>query len=253
MPIQFSDRYQNTFSRLLESVGSRKRPAKGEMTALWPMCGHRYDGRLLIVGRAPNGWEGRFTAQALQDSHKRTEILKFAREVAEDGVLEWRRPGRCPMLWVSDQWDDPRGGGYNTSKSRFWLVAREVARALALPGSTSRDWPSALCWSDLYKIAAKDTGNPTTSLMRAQFSVATELLAQEVRELSPKLVLVLAGFDWYSPFVDALGLEQKKLHGPSVEAISQDGETRWLFVTAPTYMRPGISVESYRRDILKNL
>lgn len=250
MSIPLSEQYEHCYDELLQGVCTCVKAGDDVLTALWPMCGHRYDGRLMIVGRAPNGWEGGFTPSALGIQRERAKVLRFARDVAEKGVPEWRKPGRCPMLWVADQWNDPRGGGYTTNKSRLWLLVREMAGTLRLPASASEEWPSAVCWSDLYKVAPKENGNPREWLKRAQLASACRLLAREVQELNPRLVVVLAGREWYAPFVETLGLKLKGVAGPAVEAVALQGDRQWLLAKPPTYMAPGVTVEAYQSDVV---
>jgi hypothetical protein len=221
------------------------------MVAFWPMCGHRYDGQLMVIGRAVNGWEGSFSKESLAAEEVRRRVLTDARDVSENGVPEWRANGRCPMLWVSDQWNDPRGGGYTTSRSRLWVLVRELTLTLGIAGSPPASWPSSVCWTNLYKVAPKAGGNPTTSMLNAQRSSAIKLLARELDEYRPRIVVVATGKDWYAPFVSALDLRPSDAVGPAVEGVACQGGRIWVFAKPPTYMPPGVDVEGYRADIAR--
>jgi hypothetical protein len=52
--------YGSTYRRLLESVAATPRIRPPETSLFWPKVGRAYDGELLLVGRAVNGWIDRW-------------------------------------------------------------------------------------------------------------------------------------------------------------------------------------------------
>jgi hypothetical protein len=140
----------------------------------------------------------------------------------------------CPMGWVLDRWK--RGDSdYDTSRSQFWVTAREVA----LEGHAERepDWPNHLAWSNLAKVSRWTKGNPSRRLRQAQLAAAAELLELEASELAPRRVLVLAGRDWFEPYARALRLEVEWRDG-LVEGVAGDGDRRWVIAVHPMTRSP---------------
>ena len=66
----------------------------------------------------------------------------------------------------------------------------------------SRDsWPSHLVWSNLYKIAPEEGGNPGKTLCRIQLGGCRELFNLELATYRPSRLLFLTGIEWASPFL----------------------------------------------------
>jgi hypothetical protein len=86
--------YEATYGRLLVELGTATRVEPPELTAFWPMVGHKYTGNLMVVGRAVNGWIDHITVDKLGDPAARGALLKAARRTAEGS-------GACPMGWVT--------------------------------------------------------------------------------------------------------------------------------------------------------
>ncbi len=238
MPIHLSIGYERTFARLLEDLGGRTDAGSEEMAVLWPMSGIGYRSELMVIGQAPNGWEGRFDLKQLKYPENRARVIKKARKVAQLGICN--HPDRCPMLWVTDQWNDRRPG-YGTGKSPFWRVIRHVVDALNLADISRDEWPSVLAWSDLYKVSPKAGGNPSASLIRAQQAIAVELIGAEISELAPNRVLVLTGFDWFAPFVDGLALSLDREAARIIEAQGIKGRTHWIVARYPARLPSGVT------------
>jgi hypothetical protein len=140
---------------------------------------------------------------------------------------------RCPMLWVTDQWKGTRQAP-STGKSSFWRVVRLVVDRLNLGDAEKDNWPTALAWSNLYKVSPKEGGNPAKNLKAAQEPIAFDLIKREVAELEPKRVLVLTGLDWFTPFAEHLRLNLVKVTSPVVEAYAFEGDTHWIVARHPS-------------------
>ena len=82
MPLRLSAVYERHYASMLKAVSiTPRRPAP--MALFWPKVGSLYDGDLLIVGRAVNGWIDRWE---VDDGRSSAELAA----VAED----WRRDGQ---------------------------------------------------------------------------------------------------------------------------------------------------------------
>lgn len=225
MSVSLTSAYGATYRRLIESVAATPRIRPPETSLFWPKVGRKYEGDLLLVGRAVNGWIDRWDVDEPTDLDA---LLAAARATAEADV------DGCPMGWVLERWKR-RDDGYDSSRSQFWATAREIVTSEH--PEWQGDWPSHLAWSNLAKISRWTKGNPSSRLRRAQLEVAAEALALEVEELAPRRVLVLAGKDWFDPYADRLGLDVEWRQG-LVEGVANDGLRRWVIAVHPMTRSP---------------
>ena len=186
------------------------------------MCGHEYKRKLMVVGRATNGWTHSFRRQQLLAPRGPERWAQRAREDSEDD--------ECPMLWVARCWGARKG--YNTKGSAFWRVSGTVASELLGIELSDLQWPSQMAWSNLYKVAPAARKNPGNRLCRVQLETTAELLRREVAELKPKRVLVLAGGDWFEDFEKPLGLDVSWTKG-LIEGVAESRGTRWVIGPHP--------------------
>ena len=100
------------------------------------------------------------------------------------------------MEWVNDL--SGKRNGYNTRKSAFWRLIKEVAITYY-----PDEWYSNIAWTNLYKIAPWNGGNPGSRLQNVQRTYCFELLRKEIELLSPKYVIMLTS-DWEQPFLNYL-------------------------------------------------
>jgi hypothetical protein len=189
------EEYDLAYARLLADVAGAAADPAAEVTPFWPIVGWKYDGSLMVIGRSVNGWIENWPLGQLADPVVRREVTRRTRADAEP--LD-----RCRMLWVTDL-AGPTQHHYNTNRSAFWRVLR--ALSLDLAGAEETDWPSALAWTNLYKVAPAAGWNPGPDLQRAQRNAAIPLLGIEIETLRPKRILALTGRGWIAPFLEALG------------------------------------------------
>lgn len=60
MPPKLSSHYEGVFGELLAIAAAEYRPTR-KLSVFWPLCGHDFglrSPRLMVVGRAVNGWVG---------------------------------------------------------------------------------------------------------------------------------------------------------------------------------------------------
>lgn len=183
-------------------------PASGfgeaELTAFMSLRGLAYDGALMVVGRAVNGWLDGISSRKLADAtlrHSHANALYASSS----------RTATCPMGWVDEQWSG--GEAYNTGRSAFWRVCRRVLERVELaPASAGFAWSSRLVWSNLYKLAPARGGNPAERLKKAQFEGCLKLLRLEIDQYKPRRILFLTGLDWAHPFLTGMNLENRSSH-----------------------------------------
>lgn len=223
----------DVWSRLLSAVeaGAPATERGQEFTLFHTSVGSAYDGQLMVVGRAVNGWIPRFTATDLDTDAKRRALVD-----AERSRLATLA---CQMGWVSTHWHNR--SGYNTARSAFWRVIRGVVEGLG--DSATTPWPATVAWSNLYRVSPYETGNPPTNLARAQFPMTAELLAHDLRELRPQRVLFLSGLNWLHPFRGTLGLKLTAVGADGVDARGAWGDAAVVVAKHPQGKREGPMVE----------
>lgn len=169
------------------------RLGKSKLTGFLSMKGDRYDSELMIVGRAVNGWTKGINPPELNSQVSR-------KEYADTIYNTVTRSDGCPMKWVTECWGSQQD--YNTKKSAFWRVTRSVVGELGIAEIEQSNWPSYLVWSNLYKVAPEEGGNPNNTLCNVQFSGCCSLLELELFNYTPKRLLFLTGIGWAEPFLE---------------------------------------------------
>jgi hypothetical protein len=227
--MRFSVEYEEAFSALLQKIGAWK-PGRGkamQLAACWPQVGADFlrDEGMLVIGRAPNGYGTPFEAEEVRDEGKCRSLAAQCRALGE---------GREPLGWVHDVPTGYKKGGTIASRSAFWRVTRaflaQVQGGEVPPGS---DWHRRLAWSNLMKVAPATGGNPSGTLCGCQRDGCIRLLGVELKELQPRYVLVIAGRDWYSSFLEGLGVgESERPVGRLVSRLAT-GTQKWILTVRP--------------------
>jgi hypothetical protein len=258
--VQLSNKYEQSYCDLLLSVAQGPQFRHPKLCALWPIQGEASKHGVMIIGQAVSGWTVKFTQKELMVGGSINRVVAHARHESEAGIHP--PVGRCPMMWVSDQWGRSDLAP-DISRSRFWQTARDVSLQLNSDGATgARFWASYLCWSNLYKIAPSNANgyggdNPDPPLKRTQFRWAVELIRQEISELQPKRILVMTeskkqSNDWFAPFEQALGLNLNWCDDQIVKATGVVGRTQWVVTIHPQYLPKGCKVSDIPKEIMNS-
>ena len=178
----YADVLRGTAEWVFKPIAERRSEFPDDLHGFCALQGHRYQGELMVIGRACN-WE---------------ELPKEPPD-GEDWEEVARKLACWPMAWVTDQWGP--GNPYNTARSAFWRVIRRVSLQL-VEDATEEDWPTHLVWSNLYKVSPYDA-NPGARLLRAQRDGCQRLLNLEIKTFRPEKVLFLTGWDWAEELVCA--------------------------------------------------
>ena len=155
------------------------------------MRGELYDNsdvRLFVVGRAPNGWS--------------SLPCESAQKFAEEANRSFNSTG---FAWIENPNDSFKKlhnadkNPYYLSSSPFWRVAYGIWRGLA--GSDENQFLKHIAWSNLYKIAPGESGNPTTAMCKNQIEACKEILRAEIQSYRPTHILLVTDYDrWFAPF-----------------------------------------------------
>ena len=162
------------------------------------MKGKYYDAqktRLLIVGRAVNGWWSLDTSSA--DSF----VSGVTKELIQQG-FDWIK---CDNgLLRNDELED--GKYYWLNKSPFWRTNKEIWMNLSKNNnfidSEDNRWVDYIAWTNLYKVAPKKTGNPTAAMSKSQLEACKSILEAEIEYFNPTHILFVTGYEWFEKFKD---------------------------------------------------
>ena len=156
--------------------------------------------KLLIYGRSVNGWPCDFNVDDLNE---------VAYEKIYNNILSsvHTYDDEEPLLWVHRQfgkknikaYNSKSGLKYNTAKSAFWRVSKNIVEKLV--SSSDNNWYKNIAWSDLYKISYKSGGNPGPQLIKSIKDQCEKILVEEIKTLKPHYILFLTGYKgWFSVF-----------------------------------------------------
>jgi hypothetical protein len=161
------------------------------VTGFLSMKGDSYQGELMWVGRAVNGWTKGWNPMELRQPDN---VAAFVETVCKSVSGGSGNGQTCPMRWVSAFWGSK--DGYNTNRSAFWRTVRRTVHELKIADVEQDNWPSHMVWSNLYKVAPEAGWNPNGKLAKVQREKCRELLLHEVSTLRPKRLVFATGSDW---------------------------------------------------------
>lgn len=132
---------------------------------------------ILFVGKAVNSWKTDETDVDILFGDSEESI--FAR--------------KDQMKWVKDSEGSEE---YNTKKSAFWRVIKQVSL-----NYFPEEWYSKVAWSNLCKLAPfYKGGNPSNGLYYEQLDSCLNILQKEIEILSPQVVVMLTS-GWEKDFL----------------------------------------------------
>lgn len=185
-------------TKILKPIAENSsRVPQAYITGFCSLKGKLYNQRIMVVGRAVNGWRGKILPTQLEDNKEKKAFAKK--------ILENQSHNECPMLWVNRCWggDTP----YNTKRSAFWRCIKKTLDGLKLVDTSENNWASYLVWSNLYKIAPSTGGNPNPTLCRLQYEGCKDLLNLEIETYKPEKILFLTGEGWVTPFIEEASMQ----------------------------------------------
>lgn len=196
--------------------------------------------RILVVGRALNGWLDTFcdrdakTTLALWETQEKTGVPMPYRTVWDAAAKAYvpAPVSRCRGLgWVDTYLASGNGDRKRkTADTPFWRAARAAAeRLLSLSPDEGDAFYRHIAWTNLFKACPARGGNPQGELWLRQIGVCREILKREAEILMPTHILVIAQAntndttrenEWIAPFEPTLrtlaaqGIRVVSMHRP---------------------------------------
>lgn len=167
---------------------------KSELVYFTGICGQDYISdpvRLMVVGRAPNGWTP-------------LENISSAEQMYETAIDEFTNASRSDWVHAKNGRLYNEDESYSLERSAFWTrtaeIWKKVADSLAPDGVHDRlDLMHHIAWTNLYKISRPDS-NPTDRMIKKEQDICCRILEDEICYLKPKRILMITGSDWFEPF-----------------------------------------------------
>lgn len=136
--------------------------------------------RLMIIGRAVNGW-GSIAAE------NNIDFGEKANNTFNSKGFEW--------VITTNEVLSNEDGTYKLSQSPFWRTAQGIWEQLS--GKQENRWIDYIAWSNIYKIAPPETGNPNNNMCKHQITQCRELLKTEIEIYKPTHILLVTGWHWW--------------------------------------------------------
>ena len=159
-----------------------------KLTVVNAKVGKDFDNKLMVIGRAVNGWEEQSSLTKGFQSEQILCLIDFLKRNTAN-TLEYF------------------GGKYNPNKSSFTQVKQMLANHIVgCPKSLSNH---SIVWSNLYKVSNFAGGNPSAKLRALQFSNCLNILKLEIELYRPETIVFLTSYKqqlWAKPFLDQLGV-----------------------------------------------
>lgn len=160
--------------------------------------------RLMCIGRSANGgaeetsWNIKTVFDINNANIKAIEILSYWEKFSMDWVLK-----------------PPLGKKRAYQSFPFWHLTKIIINTLN-KNLQENDWIHYLVWSNLYKIAPLDGGNPNEALCAAQLKYAKKILEYELHNMLPTHVIFITDNDWYSDFNEIVSKAQNEIGFKSI-------------------------------------
>lgn len=165
--------YKELYRNLLDSVADYD----GRICTFYHQAGKYYlnnkNNRILFVGKANNGWiNDDRNVESLFDITNKNRIVN------RDDQMEWIK--NLEGKKVEEH--------YNTRKSAFFRLMKRISVSLL---ENKNDWYNYVAWTNLYKIAPWEGGNPTSTLKNMQQEYCAKILEKDFEFLNPSIIIFL--------------------------------------------------------------
>ncbi len=136
--------------------------------------------KIMIVGRALNGW----------DTIQETNFEDFYKKLVEEFRTNNENKNALNRLY-NKAYKRNEKNKYNSARSAFWRVVRQI----------SEKHVDNIVWTNLYKVSPKKGGNPSEKLKEYQFIACKKLLDLEIEYYNPQVVIFITN-KWADKFIE---------------------------------------------------
>ena len=152
---------------------------------------HASNAKLMVYGRAMNGWETDYSmcSNAADVLEKiTTPDFSFSHITTRGGIGEDKQ------------------SQYYYSRSKFWKLIKYVLEEYGDANEHWYDqnrnmaWNEKIIWSNLYKISPRYSGNPDSLLMKNTIVTNIDIATEEVANYKPDRILFITDKRYMEPF-----------------------------------------------------
>ncbi len=246
--------YDEQFTLMLKTYCNEQKMLEKEYVSFYPQVGKEFQKELdiLFIGRAVNGW-GTETLPTFSNKKLTSKI----NDSYFQGIKEYSTDGtgyinKCPLGWLVDEWDN-----YGMGKRPIFRLIRDIAKEHHVKNYSKEleeNWTHHFAWSNLYKIAPKNGGNPDAKIeWQTQDDHCEKLIEMELEQLQPKYAIFITDMNWlidgepYSFIKNAK--EEVIIKNDFIEATYLYNKTKIIITKRPEF-RPG---EEFFNEIKKHI
>ena len=193
----YAELYEDFKNQLAKEKDSFPQDSQ-ELVPFVSVKGRRYSSeqpvRLMLIGRAVNGWEPLPSPNA-------TDFVNAVIATSQsDGFANWLDSDERGELFSRHTAEtEPR---YYLNKSPFWRTAKAIWHGLNDCPDNKR-WIDSIVWSNLYKLAPRNGGNPSNALCSKQAESCRKILKGEIETYLPTHILMITGWEWFNHSSDS--------------------------------------------------
>ena len=211
------------YRELVKKANEINKKANDKVVVSRYLRGDKYENsaiKLLVIGRAINGWSNDFIVDnadellSMWEKQERGELDCLAKtRFLDKGKTPISLEETKGLEWVKTYIKSNKNYCCTETQSRFWSVIKATTEALYQNNLKKGEWTKHIAWTNLAKLAPVSGGNPKGENWRIQKGLAPKILKKELEELKPTHILVIAKTNqktepqddiWVSPFYDVL-------------------------------------------------
>ena len=206
------EKLKRLYEELYDAKKEIEENEKEEYTVFTAMKGKGYsrdnDIRFMLVGRAVYGWDEYRTDDTkesfVETSWVNLNNLEGAMVLGGEDRFEWIDTSNNVPKNIYRKGIDKTiiKGDYKIRKSAFWSYTKEIWDGISGESTEwEKRWFEKIVWTNLYKIAPHDGGNPSEKAVEKQKDICVKLLKAEIEYFQPTHVLFVTGADWFEDFL----------------------------------------------------
>ena len=185
---------RDEYRKLIEKLYTSKRDYPESNVCIFnAKRGRHYANKLMVVGRAVNGWGDPTKNIIKQENEDPSAFTESILDYLEAQTMNYKEQMVAPSE------------GYNNNNSAFTRLKRSIAAKL-IPCQKS-EANCNIVWSNLYKVSPSRNGNPSGKLIKLQFDSCVNILKMEIEHYKPEIIIFLTSYQkqwWAKPFLDRL-------------------------------------------------